>query len=291
VIAYQVRTVLPNNTGLWVGSWTVRHIGNPQALGAALDPGTPAGAPRLASFIKNVREDALRLGGTSVAGMTAATLPTANGAPAGASSGSGIIIDKQGRIVTNAHVVNACTEPRITDTSNSRFKARIVVKDQANDLALLKAEHNWPQAAILRDDEPKLGTTAVVSGFPLSGLVASSMSVTAGTVSATAGPRDDSRLFQISAPVQPGNSGGPVLDAQGHVTGMVTSQLNGVLLTLIAGISPQNVNFAIKASIMRNFLASQDVDFAHASGGGELSTADISALARRFTVRIDCGAP
>ena len=223
VIAYQVRTSLPNNTGVWVAGWNVRRIGNPQAIGAAADAGTPAGEPRIASFVKSVREAALRLGGTSIAGKTSATLPAAaNGTPAVASSGSGIIIDKLGGILTNAHVVNACTEPRITDTGNDHFKARIVVKDQANDLALLKVDHHWPQAATLRDDEPKLGGTAIVSGFPLSGLVASSMSVTAGTVSATAGPRDDSRLFQISAPVQPGNSGGPVLDVQGHVTGIVT---------------------------------------------------------------------
>jgi hypothetical protein len=275
---------------VWVAGWTVRRIGNPQALGAAADAGTPAGEPRIASFVKSVREAALRLGGTSVTGKTSAALPAAaNSTPAVASSGSGIIIDKQGGILTNAHVVNACTEPRITDTSNSRFKARIVVKDQANDLALLKVDHHWPQAATLRDDEPKLGATAIVSGFPLSGLVASSMSVTAGTVSATAGPRDDSRLFQISAPVQPGNSGGPVLDAQGHVAGIVTSQLNGTLLMLIAGVAPQNVNFAIKATIMRNFLSAQDVDFAHAAGGSDLSTTEVGAQARRFTVRIECG--
>jgi S1-C subfamily serine protease len=292
VIVFQVRPLLPNNTGAWLANWQVHRNGNPQTMVATLDPGTPVGAPRLASFVKSVREDALRLGGTSVAGKTSATLPAAaNGTPAVASTGTGIIVDKQGGILTNAHVVNACTEPRITDTNSGHFKARIVVKDQANDLALLKADHRWPQAATLRDDEPKLGATAIVSGFPLSGLVASSMSVTAGMVSATAGPRDDSRLFQISAPVQPGNSGGPVLDAQGHVAGIVTSQLNGTLLMLIAGVTPQNVNFAIKASIMRNFLAAQNVDFAHAADGGELSTAEVSALAQRFTVRIECGAP
>ena len=58
---------------------------------------------------------------------------------------------------------------------------------------------------------------------------------------------------------------------------------------LIAGIAPQNVNFAIKATIMRNFLAAQDVDFAHAAGGSDLSTTEVGALARRFTVRIECG--
>jgi S1-C subfamily serine protease len=292
VIAYQIRTILPNNTGAWTGAWIVRRAGSAQTQGASIDPGTPVGAPRLASFVKSVREAALRLGGKSVGGATATTLPATTGGPTGTTSGSGIIVDKQGGILTNAHVVTACADPRITDDNKSHYQARIVVTDQANDLALLKAEHRWPQAATFRDGgEPKLGATAIVAGFPLTGIVASSLSVTAGTVSATAGLRDDSRMFQISAPVQPGNSGGPVLDSEGHVSGLVTAELNGTLLAIVAGVSPQNVNFAIKAAIMRNFLAAQDVDYAHASGGSELTTTAISAQARRFTVRIECGAP
>jgi S1-C subfamily serine protease len=289
VITYQVRTALPNNTGLWVGNWVVRRAGNNLIQGASIDPGTAAGAPRLASFVKSVRTAALRLGGSSLAGTTAATLPAATGTPV-ASTGSGIIIDKQGDIVTNAHVVAACSEPSVVDTANDRFHARVVTKDTASDLALVKADHHWPQPASFRDSNVlRLGESAAVSGFPLAGLVASSMAMTVGTVSATAGPRDDSRFFQVSAPVQPGNSGGPVLDNQGHVIGMVTSQLNGVLLPIVAGIAPQNVNFAIKGAIIGNFLESQGVDFARIGNAPELSTTDMGVLARRFTVRIECG--
>jgi S1-C subfamily serine protease len=178
----------------------------------------------------------------------------------------------------------------VVDTANDRFHARVVTKDTANDLALVKADHHWPQPASFRDSNVlRLGESAAVSGFPLAGLVASSMAMTVGTVSATAGPRDDSRFFQVSAPVQPGNSGGPVLDNQGHVIGMVTSQLNGVLLPIVAGIAPQNVNFAIKGAIIGNFLESQGVDFARIGNAPELSTTDMGVLARRFTVRIECG--
>lgn len=288
VIVYEVRTLLPNNLGNWIGAWLVRRVGNPQALGAAVDQGTPVGAPRLASFVKNVREDALRLGGTSVAGATAASLPAANGF-GGMTSGSGIVIDKQGGILTNAHVVG-CTDPTVIDANNAKFPAHVVTKDQANDLALLKTDHRWPQAASFRDgNDIRIGESIFAVGFPLTGLVSSSSIVTTGSVNAIAGPRDDSRLMQISAPIQPGNSGGAVLDNDGHVIGVVTSELNGALLTLIAGIAPQNVNFALKSVIVRNFLDSQGVEFARAASNQEMSSADVSALARKISVRIQCG--
>lgn len=292
VVWYQVRTVLPNNTGAWIGVWLVRRVGSNATLGASVDPGTPVGAPRIASFIKSVRDDALRLGGTTVGGATAARLPATMGAPGitGVTTGSGIVVNKQGDIVTNAHVVAACSDPTVIDTDNVRYHAHVVTKDEANDLALVKADHHWPQAASFREgSELRPGDSVVVSGFPLTGLVASSMAVTVGAVSATAGPRDDSRMFQLSAPVQPGNSGGPVLDDGGHVVGVVTAVLNGTLLTIATGISPQNVNFAIKSAIVGNFLDAENVAFTRAPSTQELSAGTVGELARKFTVRIQCG--
>ena len=291
LIVYQVRTLLPNNTGAWVGTWIVRRVGNSQGLGASVDQGTPIGAPRLASFVKSVRDDALRLGGASAAGVTSASLPAATGVGIGAAtSGSGIVVDKQGNILTNAHVVSACTEPSVIDANNTHFPGHIVAKDDANDLALLKTEHHWTQAVSFRDgNEIRVGENVFAVGFPLTGLVSSSSIVTTGSVNAITGPRDDSRLMQISAPIQPGNSGGAVLDNDGHLIGVVTSELNGALLTLIAGISPQNVNFALKSVIVRNFLDSQSVEFTHAPSNQEMSAADVSALAKKISVRVQCG--
>ena len=289
LIVYQVRTLLPNNVGAWVGGWIVRRVGNPQGLGASIDLGTPVGTPRLASFVKSVRDDALRLGGVSSAGVTSASLPAANGVGL-ATSGSGIIVDKQGTILTNAHVVSACTEPSVIDANNTPFPGHIVAKDEANDLALLKTDHHWAQAVSFRDgNEIRIGESVFAVGFPLTGLVSSSSIVTTGSVNAVAGPRDDSRLMQISAPIQPGNSGGAVLDNDGHLIGVVTSELNGALLTLIAGIMPQNVNFAVKSVIVRNFLQSHSVEFTHAPSTQEMSSADVSALARKISVRVQCG--
>jgi S1-C subfamily serine protease len=291
LVWYQVRTVLPNNTGQWIGRWLVRRAGNPTESVAIPDVGTAVGTPRLASLVKSMREDALRLGGKSVSGVTAASLANGGNAAGAGVSGSGIIVDTEGYLVTNEHVIRSCTQPSVTDSAQVTYRASIVAKDAVNDLALLKVEHHWPQAASFRDGhEPRPGDSIVVTGYPLHGLLGSGMAVTTGSLTALTGPRDDSRLLQLSAPIQPGNSGGPLLDNDGHVIGIVSSTLNGIALAGVIGALPQNVNFAINATIVRNFLDTQNIDYASAASGHELSSGDIGGLARKFTVRIECGA-
>ena len=98
-------------------------------------------------------------------------------------------------------------------------------------------------------------------GYPLSQVLATSGNFTAGIVTALAGIGDDSRFYQISAPVQPGASGGPLLDENGNLIGVVSSKLNFLSEIKNAGDIPQNVNFAIKASVVANFLQDNAVKF------------------------------
>ena len=100
-----------------------------------------------------------------------------------------------------------------------------------------------------------------MTGFPLHGLLTSGINVTKGIVSALAGPGDDRRIFQITAPVQPGNSGGPVLDASGNVVGVVVARLDAIKLARRTGRLPQNVNFAISEGTVRAFLDAHDVPY------------------------------
>lgn len=134
----------------------------------------------------------------------------------------------------------------------------------------------------------RLGEPVVVVGFPLWGLLAASPSVTTGTVSALAGPGNDSRLLQISAPVQPGNSGGPLLDEGGRVIGVVVSKLDALKVAEITGDLPQNVNFAISEAVVRAFLEGQGVAYTTAASAKPLSTAEIAEAARSFTVVVEC---
>jgi hypothetical protein len=142
--------------------------------------------------------------------------------------------------------------------------------------------------ATFRDGRVRAGDAVVALGFPLSGLLATTANLTVGNVSALAGISDDSRYLQISAPVQPGNSGGPLLDTSGHVVGIVTAKLDAALVAHFTGDIPQNVNFAVKAEVARTFLDSKGIAYQTAHSDQQMSPADIGDLARPFTVQIEC---
>jgi S1-C subfamily serine protease len=103
-----------------------------------------------------------------------------------------------------------------------------------------------------------------------------------------AGLRNDARLMQVSAPTQGGNSGGPLLDTSGNVVGITVSKLDAVQVTRITGDLPQNINFAIKASVAQSFLESHGVRPRTANSNAELRAADVADLAKQFTVRVEC---
>src|SRR5205807_8612282 len=100
--------------------------------------------------------------------------------------------------------------------------------------------------------------------------------------------RDDTRYLQVSTAIQPGNSGGPLLDSSGVVVGIVTSGLDAVKVARATGAVPQNVNFALKADVARTFLETAGISVETAAPGRELSAPDIGERARAFTVLIEC---
>jgi hypothetical protein len=208
---------------------------------------------------------------------------------AGTSSGSGIVIGTQGEILTNSHVVADCEKILVQFSSKDIETAIRVADDKKNDLAVLRIKTLHPSVATFRDGiAVRAGDTVVALGYPLSGLLATTANLSVGNVSALAGLGDDSRYVQISAPVQPGNSGGPLLDASGHLIGIVTAKLNAVRVARFTGDIPQNVNFALKAEVARTFLDSSGVAYRMDRSKQQLSPADIGDIARPFTVHIEC---
>ncbi len=283
LVWFQVYSV--NNGTLWGGRWMVRRTGSTATQIAVFDIGTkPNSTARYESFVKSVRQAALRLGGKTAAGAKP------SGAVAGGRrSGSGVVVDTGGHILTNNHVVASCATIHVFDGVNSS-DATVVARDAANDLALLKIAAHASLAAAFRDSASlRAGENVVVTGYPLSGLVGSDMAITTGSLTALKGPRDDSRILQISAPIQPGNSGGPALDSDGDVIGVVSSTLNALIVGIATGgVIPQGVNFAIKASAVEEFLDSNHVHYDKAAPHHEMSTPDIADKARKFTVRVEC---
>jgi lipoprotein NlpI len=207
-------------------------------------------------------------------------------------SGSGVVVGANGEIVTNAHVVDGCRTIAVQYSSRNSKTAVLVVRDQRNDLAVVRAAgvSNPPTSvALFREGAPlRAGETIVALGYPLSGLLATTANLSVGNVSALAGLGDDSRYVQISAPVQPGNSGGPLLDSSGHLVGIVTAKLNAARVARFTGDIPQNVNFALKAEVVRTFLDGNSIAYQTARSERQLSPADIGDIARPFTVHIKC---
>jgi S1-C subfamily serine protease len=178
------------------------------------------------------------------------------------STGSGFLINAYGDALTNQHVVSDCEAVRVRLTRGEELPAVLILQDRQNDLALLRISVAPTQWLMFREGRDAWqGEEIVAVGFPLADDLASGAKVTTGVVSALAGMKDDTRFLQISAPVQPGNSGGPLLDMSGNVVGVVSNKLNTLRMVALTGDIPQNINFALKASMTRSFLEATGVPY------------------------------
>ena len=197
-------------------------------------------------------------------------------------TGTAFVVSPTGDMVTNHHVIEGCEEVRVGEFGQVSVEAF----DADNDLALLKARVDEPLEVAVFRSMPKVsrGEAIVVIGFPLHGTLSSFGNVTDGMISALSGFNDDFREYQFSAPIQPGNSGGPLLDRSGHVIGVVSSEL----VSESAEDVPQNVNFAIKASIVEAFLGAYGVDFAVMPSEESLDVSEIATEAEDHTFLVEC---
>jgi hypothetical protein len=201
------------------------------------------------------------------------------------STGSGFVVNADGYVVTNNHVIDGCREVRIGAKTVTP-----VATAPETDLALLKTEGAFKSVVTFgKEGGLRVGESVVVAGYPLPGLLSSDLSITSGGVSALTGPGNDSRYLVITAPVQPGNSGGPLLDMQGEVVGVVVAKLNALKVAQITGDIPQNVNFAINAEVVKGFLGRNKVAFRTAAAEKKpISAADIGDRAKTYTVSVEC---
>ncbi|AZO10541.1 MULTISPECIES: serine protease [unclassified Mesorhizobium] len=203
------------------------------------------------------------------------------------SSGTGFFVNDQGWVVTNAHVVEGCISisvPQLGDGSD-------LAVDNQNDLAVFKLAMGTGKPHLpLRRSQPRLGEDIAAYGFPLSGLLSDSIKVTTGNVNSLVGMENDTRYLQVSTPLQPGNSGGPIVDQWGSIIGVSTAVL-GSKFTNETGIAVQNVNFAIRSNVVELFLQSRNIQFDAADAAADakpLSTADLSDKVVPSVVQVLC---
>jgi S1-C subfamily serine protease len=170
-------------------------------------------------------------------------------------TGTGFFITDDGYLISNYHVVKDATKVRLV-TSAGLIEAKVVQIDAANDLALLKADGRFAPLPIAASRTVNLGGTVATIGFPNTGLQGFAPKLAKGEIASLSGAADDPRYFQISVPVQPGNSGGALVDERGNVIGIVSAKLNASVALAASGALPENVNYAVKSSFLLSFLES-----------------------------------
>ena len=214
--------------------------------------------------------------------------PYSAGADEPWADGTGFAVTTDGYVLTAFHVIDGCARIEIVTDRGRDRTPRIVATDPDLDLALLQTDRRFSEAARFRTDSTQLGEPVMVAGYPLRHVISTSFTVTTGIVSALAGIDDDSMEIQISAPVQPGNSGGPLLDGAGDVIGLVSAQANDWYVAQAVDSIPQTINFAIKDGVLKKFLRANHVDFAQGATGPALATTEVAAHAQAIALVVEC---
>ena len=165
-------------------------------------------------------------------------------------SGTGFFVTDDGYFVTSYHVIEDAKEITVKAADGRLLAARFISGDSVNDVALLKIESTTKAARISDTGELVRGEEVFTLGYPLLQIQGQDQKATFGRVNALTGIGGDIRLVQIDIPIQPGNSGGPLVDSKGQVVGVVTATLNQLVTLRATGSLPQNVNYAVKSDYL-----------------------------------------
>ena len=201
-------------------------------------------------------------------------------------SGSGFYVSKEGHIATNHHVIDGCRNVKIF-AKGKLINTELIASDRLNDLALLKASINPPYVFAISSDIPYGTQEIVVAGYPFGNKLSSSIKFTKGIVSSLTGVGDNYSEIQIDAALQPGNSGGPIIDEFGNVIGVAVAKLDITKIVEDFGALPENTNFGIKASTLLNLLKSHEIPLAK-EVKKEIKSRELSKNAAEGTVFLTC---
>jgi S1-C subfamily serine protease len=178
-----------------------------------------------------------------------------------AQQGSGFFINGAGDVLTCYHVIEG--KAKVTAYSNeAQLPLTLVRADKKNDLAVLRSNSGNHTYITFKKGKSFLpGEHCIALGYPLQGILSQEVNITSGQVSAMSGPDNDIRLLQVTAPIQQGNSGGPLLNDRGQICGLVMSKLNAIKLADATGDIPENIGFALNAQMIKIFLDAYGVNY------------------------------
>jgi len=174
----------------------------------------------------------------------------------GFATGTGFFISSTGDLLTNRHVIEGAKSVEVVTENGTTYPARVVSEDSANDIAHLKINGGtFPYFPLSSSRDVKLGDEVMTLGYPLITIQGQSQKATFGRINSKSGMKDDTRFYQIDVPIQPGNSGGPLISDSGSVVGITTATLSTVATLKASGSLPQNVNYAVKIDYALPMLA------------------------------------
>ena len=195
------------------------------------------------------------------------------------STGSGFAVNSSGFIVTNEHVVADCKLIKLREGKRI-YAGTIVSKNKELDLAIAKIASAKNTHYVHFATNIRTGDDVVALGVPLGNALGSEIKVTTGNISAMVGLLGDGKTLQFTAPIQPGSSGGPLLNRKGALVGVNSSGLRGADF--------ENINFAVKSVELQKYLSKNKIEFSASEQDDELATADIVERGNKYTMQIFC---
>lgn len=196
-----------------------------------------------------------------------------------ASSGSGFFVSTKGHIVTNHHVIDGCNSVKVSFKGRN-VNASVLFSDRTNDLAIIKSNIQTNNFYSLSKEDVSLLQDIIIAGFPLGKKVSAAIKTSKGSVTALAGYGDNYSNFQTDAALNPGNSGGPIIDYNGNVVGVAVANYGKK-----AGV--ESFNFGIKSSVLNTFAKSNGFTFGSASKK-EKNNKELGILITESTVYLEC---
>jgi S1-C subfamily serine protease len=205
----------------------------------------------------------------------------------GPATGTGFFISTEGHLVTSYHLVR--DRPNMSVMRDGQtFPAQMIANNPENDLALLKIDAPSIPLPVGNAGSARVGEEVIALGFPLASIQGQEMRASFGRINALSSLNGDNRHLQVDAPVQPGNSGGPLIGPDGRVIGVMTARLDDLATLRATGALPENVSFGVRIEYLTDLLPT-DIRLATAPLTG--SIADRVAAARPSVAFISAEPP
>ena len=188
--------------------------------------------------------------------------------------------------MSNEHVVGVCKKVKAYEAGKEIY-LDILATDSVNDIGLVKGKFQNIKYLSIKTDGAELGEDIIAFGYPLSQTLSDSVKLTKGIVSSLTGLGNNISQIQIDAAIQPGNSGGPVVNMNGQVVGIASAGLSKLYMAKEANYIPENVNFAVSSQTLTAFLKAHKIKIT--SGPTRIySTKELAKIGEPATIQLFC---